>query len=98
MLRDLLVPGGRVLVETYGSVAPQDGPVIRVCEPGEVYTDDDYVYWCFSSQGLAYLAALAGYECAEVVDPPVVDGHPGHGHAAGRRGGGGAPRSANTRY
>ena len=50
--------------------------MIRVCEPGEVYTDDDYVYWSFSSQGLAYLAALAGYERAEVVDPPVVDGHP----------------------
>ena len=76
LLRDRLAPGGRVLVETYGSVAPQDGPVIRVCEPGEVYADDDYVYWSFSSQGLAYLAALAGYECAEVVDPPVVDGHP----------------------
>jgi SAM-dependent methyltransferase len=74
LLRDRLAPGGRVLVETYGSVAPQDGPVIRVCEPGEVYTGDDHVYWSFSSQGLAYLAALAGYECAEVVDPPVVDG------------------------
>jgi hypothetical protein len=33
------------LVETYGSVAAQDGPVIRGCEPSEVYTDDDYVYW-----------------------------------------------------
>ena len=26
LLRDRLAPGGRVLVETYGSVAPQDGP------------------------------------------------------------------------
>jgi hypothetical protein len=50
--------------------------VIRVCEPGEVYTDDDYVYWSFTGKGLEYLAALAGYECAEVVDTPVVDGHP----------------------
>jgi tRNA (mo5U34)-methyltransferase len=76
LLRDRLAPSGRVLVETYGSVAPQVGPAIRVCEPGEVYADDDYVYWSFSGQGLEYLAALAGYECAEVVDTPVVDGHP----------------------
>ena len=65
-----------MLVETYGSVALPDGPVIRVCEPGEVYAGDDYVYWSFSSRGLEYLAALAGYERAEVVDTQVVDGHP----------------------
>jgi tRNA (mo5U34)-methyltransferase len=76
LLRDRLAPGGRVLVETYGAVAPQDGPVIRVCEPGEVYAGDDYVYWGFSGHGLEYLAALAGYERAQVVDTPVVDGHP----------------------
>ena len=76
LARDRLVPGGRVLVETYGSVAPQDGPVIRVCEPGEVYANDDYVYWSFSGQGLEYSAALAGYEHAEVVDAPIIDGHP----------------------
>ena len=76
LLRDRLAPGGRVLVETYGSTAPQAGPVIRVCEPGEVYAGDDYVYWSFSGQGLEYLAALAGYEGTEVVDTPVIDGHP----------------------
>ena len=76
LVRDRLAPGGRLLVETYGSVAAQDGPVIRVCGPGEVYADDDYVYWSFSGQGLEYLAALAGYERAEVVDAPIIYGHP----------------------
>jgi tRNA (mo5U34)-methyltransferase len=76
LLRDRLAPGGRVLVETYGAVESQDDPVIRVREPGEVYAGDDYVYWGFSGKGLESLAALAGYEHAEVVDTPVVDGHP----------------------
>ena len=61
---------------TKRTLAAQDGPVIRVCGPGEVYADDDYVYWSFSGQGLEYLAALAGYERAEVVDAPIIDGHP----------------------
>ena len=47
-----------------------------MCEPGEVYAGDDSVYWGFSGHGLEHLAALAGYERAEVVDTPVVDGHP----------------------
>ena len=76
LARERLAPGGRVLVETYGSVAPADGAVIHVFKPGEVYAGDDYVYWGFSGHGLEYLAALAGYERAKVVDTPVVDGHP----------------------
>jgi tRNA (mo5U34)-methyltransferase len=76
LARERLALGGRVLVETYGSVAPADGAVIHVFKPGEVYAGDDYVYWGFSGHGLEYLAALAGYERAEVVDTPVVDGHP----------------------
>jgi hypothetical protein len=50
--------------------------VIRVCEPGEVYADDEYVYWSFGGRGLEHLAALAGFERAEVIDTPVVEGHP----------------------
>ena len=59
VLRGRTVSGGTVLVETYG-VGPEDrnGPVIRVCEPGEVHARDDFVFWGFGNAGLERLPGL----------------------------------------
>jgi len=77
VLRRRLAPGGRVLVETHGVFAdPDDGEPIHRYGPGEVYPDDDYVYWGFTAAGLGMLARRAGYSRFELVDAPVIDGHP----------------------
>jgi tRNA (mo5U34)-methyltransferase len=77
-LRELLAPGGRILVETYGMAA--DGRVdehtIEVKLSGEVYAGDDYVYWGFGAGGLAALGRLAGLPDVEVGERVMVDGHP----------------------
>jgi tRNA (mo5U34)-methyltransferase len=70
--------GGEALVETYGVArAELEGEAaIHVCEPGEVYAGDDFVYWGFTAEGLARLARLAGFAAAEALDETTVDGHP----------------------
>jgi tRNA (mo5U34)-methyltransferase len=76
LTRERVAPGGRVLVETYGSAGADNGPAIDVLEPRSVYPGDDYVYWGFAAAGLERLAKQAGFESVEVIDRPVVDGHP----------------------
>jgi tRNA (mo5U34)-methyltransferase len=78
ILRDRLEHGGRVLVETYGVFGDRrDGDSgIREHRPGEVYRHDAYVYWGFSSGGLAKLVRDAGFSSTEVLDTPVIEGHP----------------------
>lgn len=77
VMRRKLAPGGEVMLETHG-VAEQleEGACVRVCEPGELYSRDDFVYWGFSGAGLDRLARLAGFKGAEVHDAPIVDGRP----------------------
>jgi tRNA (mo5U34)-methyltransferase len=76
LTRERVAARGCVLVETYGSVGVDGGPAIDVLAPRAVYPGDDYVYWGFGAAGLERLAAEAGFESVEVVDRPVVDGHP----------------------
>lgn len=77
-LGDRLNEGGCVLVETHG--VPGDSGAgegaVRVAEPGEVYADDEFVFWEFSSGGLRRLGRHAGFGALEVVDMPVIDDHP----------------------
>ena len=62
-LRQRLGDGGEVLVETYRVARPQlEGEAaIHICEPGEVYARDDFVYWAFTGEGLGRLARIAGF-------------------------------------
>jgi tRNA (mo5U34)-methyltransferase len=77
VLRGRTASGGTVLVETYGvGPADRDGPAIRVAEPGEVYTGDDFVYWGFGHTALGRLARIAGFSRAESLVDVEVDGHP----------------------
>ena len=78
VLRRRLAGRGYVLLETYG-VTNRDlehEAAIHVCEAGEVYARDDYVYWGFTGESLARLADHAGFGWVEIVDTPVIDGHP----------------------
>ena len=77
VLRGRTVDGGTVLLETYG-VAPEDRhrPAIRVCEPGEMYARDDFVYWGFGDAALQRLARIAGFSRVESLINVEVDGHP----------------------
>lgn len=78
VLCDRLEPGGRILVETYGVYGDRrdgDGG-IREHRPGAVYRDDAYVFWGFSSEGLAELVGDCGFSSIEVLDTPVIEGHP----------------------
>jgi len=76
VLRRCLDEGGCVLLETYGIEGGGRDAEIRVSAPGEVYAGDDFVYWEFGSDGLARLARLAGFRSVEIIDAPVIDGHP----------------------
>jgi tRNA (mo5U34)-methyltransferase len=76
LTRDRVAAGGNVLVETYGSVAADNGAAIDVLEPQAIYPGDDYVYWGFGAAALKRLAAHAGFASVEVIDRPIVDGHP----------------------
>lgn len=76
VLRRCVADGGRVLLETYGIEGGGGRAEIRVSAPGEVYAGDDFVYWEFGADGLARLARLAGFRNVEIVDTPMVDGHP----------------------
>jgi tRNA (mo5U34)-methyltransferase len=78
VLRRRLAGGGYVLLETYG-VANRElehEAAMHVCQAGEVYARDDYVYWGFTGESLARLAGHAGFDWTEIVDTPVIDGHP----------------------
>jgi tRNA (mo5U34)-methyltransferase len=77
VLRARTVDGGTVLVETYG-VSPEDenGPVVRVLEPGEVCARDEFFYWGFAAVGLERLAQIAGFSRTESLATIEVDGHP----------------------
>jgi tRNA (mo5U34)-methyltransferase len=78
VLRRRLSAGGRVLLETYGSAdrTLDASAAIHVCEAGEVYARDDYVYWGFTAEGLDAMACHADFEGFELFDAPVIDGHP----------------------
>lgn len=78
VLRRRLAPGGRVLLETYGVEDRGLEPfsAVHVCERGEVYNRDDYVYWGFTGEGLDHLAHHAGFDGFEPHRTPVIDGHP----------------------
>ena len=78
VLRRRLADGGCVLLETYGVANPEleHEAAMHVCEAGEVYARDDYVYWGFTGESLARLAGHAGFGGVEIVDTPVIDGHP----------------------
>jgi tRNA (mo5U34)-methyltransferase len=70
--------GGRILIETYGildDARGEDGAV-RVPNPGDVYTNDHFVHWQFSSSAIASLAAFADGLRFDVHAMPLVDGHP----------------------
>jgi tRNA (mo5U34)-methyltransferase len=78
VLRRCLEPAGELLLETYG-VGDQrlnTDAAIHVCEPGEVYARDDYVYWGFTGASVDRLARHAGFVGATVLDAPMIDGHP----------------------
>jgi SAM-dependent methyltransferase len=78
VLRRRLAGHGYVLLETYG-VANRElehEAAMHVCQAGEVYARDDYVYWGFTGESLTRLAAHAGFGWVEIVDTPVIDGHP----------------------
>jgi len=77
VIRRRLAPGGRVLIETHGVFErPDDGDPIHRYRPGEVYPDDEYVYWGFTVGGLDLLAREAGYAGFDAFDAPIIDGHP----------------------
>lgn len=68
---------GTVLIETYGLHPDElDGPAVRVCEPGEVYAHDEFVYWRFGQAGLERLAQIAGFDRIESLQTVTVDEHP----------------------
>jgi len=78
VLRRCLSAEGRVLLETYGSPdRTLDAPAaIHAYEAGEVYARDDFVYWGFTPAGLDAMARHADFEGFELIDAPVIDGHP----------------------
>jgi tRNA (mo5U34)-methyltransferase len=72
-----LAADGRVLIETHGVFAdPEDGEPVRRYGPGEVYARDEYVYWGFTPGGIEALGRECGFARFELLDAPVVDGHP----------------------
>jgi tRNA (mo5U34)-methyltransferase len=78
VLRRRLAGTGYVLLETYGVASPElerEG-AMHVWAGGEVYARDDFVYWGFSGESLARLAHHAGFAEVEIVDTPLIDGHP----------------------
>jgi tRNA (mo5U34)-methyltransferase len=99
-LRRRLADGGRVLLETYGV---EDGGLepfaaAHVCERGEVYARDDYVYWGFTGRALDRLAQHAGFEGFELHRAPVIDGHPRViGTLRARESGSGPPAAVASR-
>ena len=75
-LADVLMPGGEVLLETYGSHLPGNTPAIEVHGPGDVYPRDNFLYWGFPIEGLRRLGRIVGLGDVEIIDQPEIDGHP----------------------
>ena len=71
-------PKAGCFFETYGSAdrTLEASAAIHVYEAGEVYARDDFVYWGFTPAGLDAMARDAGFEAFEVIDAPLIDGHP----------------------
>jgi SAM-dependent methyltransferase len=76
ILGERLAPGGELLLETHGAASTNSTAAIDVYGPGDIYANDDFVYWGFGGAGLDKLALTAGFEGAEVLAAPVIDGHP----------------------
>jgi tRNA (mo5U34)-methyltransferase len=77
-LRDRLEKDGCVLLETHGVSGDESSEhgTVRVPDPGEVYANDEYVFWEFTTGSLERLSGYAGYREMELHDTPVIDGHP----------------------
>jgi tRNA (mo5U34)-methyltransferase len=75
-LADRLLPGGELLLETYGARLPANLPALEVHEPGDVYARDDFVYWGFTPESLRRLGRIVGLGDVELVDEVEIDGHP----------------------
>ena len=77
LLRARLADGGQ---RTAGDLRDQrrdDGsPSIRVHRPGDVYADDEFVYWGFGAEALRSLAELAGFTGFQLHATPIIDEHP----------------------
>jgi tRNA (mo5U34)-methyltransferase len=71
-----LADGGRVLLETYGISGEEGSSSIRVHRRGDVYADDEFVYWGFGAEALRGLAELAGFRGFELHATPIIDEHP----------------------
>jgi tRNA (mo5U34)-methyltransferase len=76
VLHACLAPGGRIILEAYGVLGEQDAPCVLVHKHGDVYARDDAVYWGFSRASLDRLGRLAGLGGFELLDAPVIAGHP----------------------
>ena len=78
VIRRRLAGGGQVLLETHGPTDPalDSSAAVHIPEPGEVYAHDDLVYWGFTPAGLDAMTRHAGFEGFELIDAPVIDGHP----------------------
>jgi tRNA (mo5U34)-methyltransferase len=77
LLSRRLADSGRVLIETHGVFAnPSDGDPVHRYGPGEVYPHDEYVYWGFTVGGIEMLGQESGFRRFELIDAPVIDGHP----------------------
>ncbi len=78
VLRRRLAGGGQLLLETYGVAnrALEDDAAIHVYGAGQVYARDDFVYWGFTGESLGRLANHAGFAGTEIIDTPMIEGHP----------------------
>ena len=78
LLRDRLAVGGQILLETYGiegDRGAREGAIV-VPEPGDVYAQDNFVFWQFSSGSIDRLASFTDSLDFELHSTPMVDGHP----------------------
>lgn len=75
-LAAVLQPGGRIVLETYGSRLPADSPALEVHDPGDIYARDDFVYWGFGPEVLRRLGQIAGLGDLEIVNRLEIAGHP----------------------
>lgn len=78
VLRRRVADRGRVLLETHGSAdrSLEALAAVHIPEPGEVYARDEFVYWGFTPTSLDAIARHAGFEGFDLIDAPVIDGHP----------------------
>jgi tRNA (mo5U34)-methyltransferase len=78
VLRRRLSSEGRMLLETYGSPdrTLNASAAMHAFKAGEVYARDDFVHWGFTPAGLEAMAGQAGFGSFELIDAPVIDGHP----------------------